>query len=42
MVQLEALSTPECQEGFPSQVGQGREEHWVVHHIQVEYYEQHF
>ena len=39
MVQIEALSTPEFQKGFPSQGGQGREECMVVHHNQVEYYE---
>ena len=27
MVQIEAPSTPECQEGVPSQGGQHREEH---------------
>ena len=35
MVQIEALSTPDCQEGVPSQGGQHREEHSVVHHVQV-------
>ena len=39
MVQREALSTPECQEGVPSQGGQQREEHRVVHHVQVEHYQ---
>ena len=39
MVQIEALSTTECQEGVPSQGGQQREVHRVVHHAQVEYYE---
>ena len=34
MVQIKALSTPECQEGVPSQGGQRREEHRVVHHDQ--------
>ena len=29
MVQMEAPSTPECQEGVPSQGGQHREEHRV-------------
>ena len=38
MVQIEAPSTPECQEGVPSQGGQHREEHSVVHHVQVEHY----
>ena len=42
MVQIEALSTPEFQEGFPSQGGQGREEHKVVHHDQVEHYQRQF
>ena len=32
MVQVEAPSTPECQEGVPSQGGHQREEHRVVHH----------
>ena len=27
MIQIEAPSTPECQEGVPSQGGQHREEH---------------
>ena len=36
MVQIEAPSTPECQEGIPSQGGQHREEHCVVQHVQVE------
>ena len=39
MVQREALSTPECQEGVPIQVRQQREEHRVVHHDQVEHYQ---
>ena len=34
MVQREALSTPECQEGVPSQGGQQREEHRDVHQVQ--------
>ena len=38
MVQREAPSTPECQEGVPSQGGQHREEHSVVQHVQVEHY----
>ena len=42
MVQRGALSTPECQEGVPSQGGQWREEHRVVHHDQVEHYEGQF
>ena len=42
MVQIQALSTTECQEGVPSQGGQQREEHRVVHHVQVEHYEGHF
>ena len=33
MVQIEAPSTPECQEGVPSQGG-----HSVVHHVQVQHY----
>ena len=36
MVLIEAPSTPECQGGVPSQGGQHREEHRVVHHVQVE------
>ena len=32
MVQIEALSTPECQKGIPSQGGQWWEEDSVVHH----------
>ena len=36
MVKREAPSTPECQEGVPSQDGQHREEHSVVHHVQVQ------
>ena len=39
MVQIEAPSTPECQEGVPSPGGQRREEHRSVHHVQVEYYQ---
>ena len=39
---IEAPSTPECQEGVPSQGGQHREEHSVVHHIQVEHYQGQF
>ena len=42
MVQVEAAGTPECQEGVPSQGGQRREEHRVVHHVQVEHYIGHF
>ena len=42
MVQIEAPSTPECQEGVPSQGGQHREEHSVVHHVQVEHCEGQF
>ena len=30
MVQIETLSTPECQEGVPSQGGQHREEHCTL------------
>ena len=42
MVQIEAASTPEFQEGVPSQEGQHREEHRVVQHVQVEHYQGHF
>ena len=42
MVQIEALSTPECQEGVQSQGGQQREEHMVVHHVHVEHYQGQF
>ena len=42
MVQIEAQSNPECQEGVPSQGGQRIEEHRVVHHIQVKHYRGHF
>ena len=42
MVQIEAPSTPECQEGVPSQGGQHREEHSVVQHVQVEHYQGQF
>ena len=38
MVQKEAQSTSECQEGVPSQGGEEREEHGVVHHDQVEHF----
>ena len=38
MVQREALSTPECQEGVPSQGGQQREEHRLFQHAQVKHY----
>ena len=41
MVQIEAPSTPECQEGVPSQGGQHREEQSVDHHVQVEHYQGH-
>ena len=34
MVQIEALGSPECQKGVPSQ----GEEHRVVNHVQVEHY----
>ena len=37
--EVEAPSTPECQEGVLSQGGQHREEHSVVHHVQVEHYQ---
>ena len=39
MVQIEAPLTLECQDGVPSQGGPGREEHRVVHHVQVEHYQ---
>ena len=41
MVQVEAPSTPECQEGVLSQGGHQREEHRVVHHVQEEHNEGH-
>ena len=41
MVQVEAPSTPECQEGVPSQGGHQREEHRVVHCVQEEHNEGH-
>ena len=42
MVQIEAPSTPECQEGVPSQGGQHREEHSVVQSVEVEHYQGQF
>ena len=42
MVQIEAPSTPECQEGIPSQGGQWWEEDRVVHHVQEEHYQGNF
>ena len=39
MVQIEALSIPECQEGIPSQGGQLWEEDGVVNHVQEEHYQ---
>ena len=42
MVQIEALSTPEYQEGVPSQGGQHREEHSVDQYVQVAYYQGQF
>ena len=39
MVQIESLSTPECQEGVPSPGGQQEEEHRLVLHVQLEYYQ---
>ena len=42
MVQIEAPGTPECQDGVPSQGGQQREEHRVVHHDQVDHYQGQF
>ena len=41
MVQVEASSTPECQEGVPSQGGHQREEHRVVHCVQEVHNEGH-
>ena len=41
MVQVEAPSTPECQEGVPSQGGHQMEEHGVVHRVQEEHNEGH-
>ena len=41
MVQIEAPSTPECQEGVPSQGGQQREEQRVVQRVQEEHNEGH-
>ena len=41
MVQVEASSTPECQEGVPSQGGHQKEEQRVVHHVQEEHFEGH-
>ena len=40
MVQIEALSTPECWEGDPSPAGQWEEEHRVFLHFQVEHYQE--
>ena len=42
MVQIEAPSTPECQEGIPSQGGQLWEEDRVVHHVKEEHYQGNF
>ena len=36
MVQIEALSTPECQEGVPSPGGQGEGKHVRVKHVNGE------
>ena len=41
MVQVEAPSDPECQEGVPSQGGHQREEHRVAHRVQEEHNEGH-
>ena len=41
MVQVEAPSTPECQEGVPSQGGHQREEQRVVQRVQEEHNEGH-
>ena len=40
-LQVEAPSTPECQEGVPSQGGHQREEQRVVHRVQEEHNEGH-
>ena len=44
LVQIPGLRTPECQGDIPSQGGQLREDHSVVHHVQVqaEPYQGHF
>jgi len=42
MVQIEAPRTPECQKGIPSQGGQHKEEHRVVHHVKEEHYQGNF
>ena len=39
MVQVEAPSTPKCQEGVPSQGGHQRKEHRVVLQVQEEHSE---
>ena len=39
MVQMEAPSTPECHDCVQSQIGQKKEKHRVVHHVQEEHYE---
>ena len=41
IVQIEALSTPECQEGVQRPGGQRKEGLGVVHYVQVEYYQRH-
>ena len=43
MVQIEAqVLLPVCQEGVLIQGGQHREEHSVVHYVQVEHYQGQF
>ena len=42
MVQIEAPSTPDCQEGVQSPGGQQDEEHRVVYHVQGKQYQRHF
>ena len=42
MVQIEAPSTPDCQEGVPSPGGQQDEEDMVVHNVQGKQYQRHF
>ena len=39
MVQIEALITPECQEGVPSPGGQQEVEHGGVKHVHGEHYQ---
>ena len=42
MVQIEAASTPECQEGVQSPSGQCEEEHGVDQYVQGEHYKRIF